>query len=137
MKFLSERDTREKLTAEYAIMSQLADEIKRQIDLLSTAINEVAITKIALKELEKLSGGEEILVPIGSGVMVRALFKKLDKVLVRVGDNVIIEKTPEKALEYLEEQEKTLRETLERRNVEYQNVIGRLTELEKALRGSR
>lgn len=134
---MSERDTREKLTAEYAIMSQLADEIKRQIDLLSTAINEVAITKIALKELEKLSGGEEILVPIGSGVMVRALFKKLDKVLVRVGDNVIIEKTPEKALEYLEEQEKTLRETLERRNVEYQNVIGRLTELEKALRGSR
>lgn len=137
MKFLSERDTREKLTAEYAIMSQLADEIKRQIDLLSTAINEIGVTKVALKELEKLSGGEEMLVPIGSSVMVRASFKKLGKVLVRVGDNVIIEKSLEKALEYLEEQEKTLRQTLERRNAEYQNVLGRLTELEKALRGSR
>jgi len=134
---LSERDTREKLTAEYAIMSQLADEIKRQIDLLSTAINEIGVTKVALKELEKLSGGEEMLVPIGSSVMVRASFKKLGKVLVRVGDNVIIEKSLEKALEYLEEQEKTLRQTLERRNAEYQNVLGRLTELEKALRGSR
>jgi len=137
VKFLSERDTREKLTAEYAIMSQLADEIKRQIDLLSTAINEIGVTKVALKELEKLSGGEEMLVPIGSSVMVRASFKKLGKVLVRVGDNVIIEKSLEKALEYLEEQEKTLRQTLERRNAEYQNVLGRLTELEKALRGSR
>ncbi|HDI31549.1 MAG TPA: prefoldin subunit alpha [Thermofilum sp.] len=134
---MSERDTREKLTAEYAIMSQLADEIKRQIDLLSTAINEIGVTKVALKELEKLSGGEEMLVPIGSSVMVRASFKKLGKVLVRVGDNVIIEKSLEKALEYLEEQEKTLRQTLERRNAEYQNVLGRLTELEKALRGSR
>jgi len=131
----TERETRERLTAEYAVVSQLAEEIRRQIDLLTSAIDEIATTRAALKEVEKLSGGEEMLVSLGSSVMIRVSYKKADKVLVRVGNDVVVEKSMEDAFEYLNEQEKNLRQTLERRSAEYQNVISRLAEIEKALRG--
>ncbi len=124
---------RRDLSAEYAVLNQLAGELRRRMDLLNTAISELTVARSALGELRKLSGGEEVLVPIGGNVMIRAQFLKTERVLVGVGSGVMVEKSFEEAESYLAERERRLREELQRVASEYQKVLARMSEIERQL----
>lgn len=126
-----EQKTRERLSAEYAILAQVANELRSRIDLLNAAINDVTVARSALKELMKLSGGEDMVVPIGGGVMVRAAYKKEDRVMVSIGANVVVEKRIDEAIGYLEERERILRQELQQRVAEYQKIAARLGQIER------
>ncbi len=124
---------RSKLSAEYALLAQLANELRSQLDLLNAALNEVLTAKAALEEVSKLKGGEELLIPLGGGVMIKALFKGEHKVLVNVGSNVIVEKDLEGAVKYLSDREQALRRELQQRASEYRSILERLRELESKI----
>jgi len=124
---------RSKLSAEYALLAQLANELRSQLDLLNAALNEVLTAKAALEEVSKLKGGEELLIPLGGGVMIKASFKGEHKVLVNVGSNVIVEKDLEGAVKYLSDREQALRRELQQRASEYRSILERLRELESKM----
>ena len=58
------------------------------------------------------SATEEVLIPVGAGVLLRASPPKADKVLVGIGANVVIEKTKEEAEKILEARAKELEESI-------------------------
>jgi prefoldin alpha subunit len=55
---------------------------------------------------------EEVLIPVGAGVLIRASPPKVDKVLVGVGANVVVEKSKEDAEKMMEARLKELEEGL-------------------------
>ncbi|RLF05648.1 MAG: prefoldin subunit alpha [Thermoprotei archaeon] len=129
-----ERSRRERLAAEYTALSQLAEEVRRRIELLNATLNEVASAKSALEELEVVEEGEELLVPIGAGVYVRAKVSGKSEVLVTIGANILVEKSIEEARKYLDEREQKLRDMLQRHVSDYQSLMSRLGEIERELR---
>jgi prefoldin alpha subunit len=48
------------------------------------------------------SPSEEVLIPVGGGVLLRASPPKTDKVLLNIGANVVLEKTREEAVKFIE-----------------------------------
>ena len=55
---------------------------------------------------------DEVLIPVGAGVLLRASPPKADKVLVGIGANVVVEKTKEEAEKMLEGRAKELEESI-------------------------
>jgi prefoldin alpha subunit len=55
---------------------------------------------------------DEVLIPVGAGVLLRASPPKADKVLVGIGANVVVEKTKEEAEKILEGRSKELEENI-------------------------
>ncbi len=58
------------------------------------------------------SATDEVLIPVGAGVLLRASPPKADKVLVGIGANVVVEKTKEEAEKILEARGKELEENI-------------------------
>jgi len=58
------------------------------------------------------SSSEEVLVPVGAGVLLRSVPPKVDKVLVNVGANVVVEKSKDEAMTFMEGRAKELEESL-------------------------
>lgn len=55
---------------------------------------------------------DEVLIPVGAGVLLRASPPKADKVLVGIGANIVVEKTKEEAEKILEGRSKELEENI-------------------------
>jgi len=55
---------------------------------------------------------DEVLIPVGAGILLRASPPKADKVLVSIGANVVVEKSKEEAEKILERRSKELEENI-------------------------
>ena len=58
------------------------------------------------------SGSEEALVPVGAGVLLRSVPPNVDMVLVNIGANVVVEKSKDEAIAFMEGRAKELEESL-------------------------
>jgi len=89
---------------------------------------EIESTLNSIDELKK-SGGENILLPIGSSVHVKGDLKKVDKMIVELGANTAIESSVEKTKQILEKRKKILEgglASLEKEMVSVNNEIMKL-----------
>ncbi len=134
---MSDSKTQEALSSEYALLSQVANELKNRIDLINVAINDFETALSSLKEVSKLSDGESMLIPIGGNILIKVSFVKSEKVLVNVGSGVVVEKGIEDAVSYLEEKIKVMRDELKKRVNEYQNVLQRMSIIEQQVASKR
>ena len=106
------------------------------MDILNTTLAEISAAKSALEEVSSLSEGEELLVPVGAGVFVRAKLAGKDKVLVTLGANIMVEKALEDTRKYLEEREQKVRDALQKSVADYQALVSRLRDIEQRLRSA-
>ncbi|MEM0023118.1 MAG: prefoldin subunit alpha [Thermofilaceae archaeon] len=125
---------REQLVAEYTLVSQLAEEMRKRIELLNASINEIAAARRALEETQNLNEGDELLVPLGAGVFVRVKLANKSSVVVTIGANIMIEKNVDEALKIVGSREQQIRDALQRSMAEYQALLNRLQELEQQIR---
>ncbi len=126
-------EERDRLVLEYQQLARLAAEYQRRIDLVNAMLDDIAQARTAVEELELLDDGEELLVPLGANVMVKAAYKKTGKLIVSVGSGVLVEKDFEGVKKHLERRERSLRELVQRLTAEYQRVIARMGEIERQL----
>lgn len=126
--------SREELAAEYGMLAQLLEDLRRRIEVLNTTLAELASAKSALEEISALGEGEELLVPIGAGVFVRAKLANNRSVLVTLGANIIVERTVDEARKFLEEREQRVRDLLQKSAADYQALANRLREVELRLK---
>lgn len=130
------RTAKEQLAAEYGALAQLLEDVRRRVDILNTTLAEISAAKSALEEVSSLSEGEELLVPIGAGVFVRAKLAGKDKVLVTLGANIMVEKALEDTRKYLEEREQKVKDALQKSVADYQALVSRLRDIEQRLRSA-
>jgi len=88
--------------------------IKAHIAELEKQLSEIESKKAELEYLKegltKLKGqkGKEMLLPFGSGVLIRGKVMDDEKVLVNIGSNVLVEKTRDEAKKIIDSQIKEL-----------------------------
>lgn len=130
----SQASSRERIAEEYSVLSQLAEEIQKEINLAQNLLEEVDATVITLKNISSLGESREILIPISSGVYAKALINRQDKFLVAIGSNILVEKDLNDALQFLQQRREELQKLIERRVEELNKVIQRIQQLQSALR---
>jgi len=93
---------------------ELAGALQQQIGNLMAARSEMVATRDSLKGYQQTKAGTEILVPIGSGTLIKGKIASSDKVLVEIGADVVVERTPAEAVETIETRIKEIDDTIKR-----------------------
>lgn len=97
----------QKMLLRYQLLESRANALMEKRQIFITRMLEIESTFNSIDEIKK-TGGEDILLPIGSSVHVKGSMKKVDKMVVELGAETAIETTVEKAKEILEERKKIM-----------------------------
>jgi len=131
---MSSKQERASLAEEYGLLTQLAEELQKEISLAQNLLVEVDSTVATLKNISSLGDSREILIPISTGVYARATINRQDKFLVSIGSNILVEKDLNDTLEFLKQRRNELQQLIERRVDELNKILQRLQQLQAALR---
>ncbi len=107
----SEEERMNRLLVESRMLESTFNELTNRQGMLERML----IESRASLDTVKLMGSattDEVLIPVGAGVLLRASPPKADKVLVGIGANVVVEKTKEEAEKILEGRSKELEENI-------------------------
>ncbi|KKM22359.1 hypothetical protein LCGC14_1626080 [marine sediment metagenome] len=112
----------------FRYLKEQSDMFQNQLEIINASLGNVLNTKKTVENLkEGVNNGDEILVPIGGLVNIKAYIKDPEKVLVAVTQDVVIEKNLDDTLEYLEKM-------VEQHNKQIQFLRTQLQSLEVKLR---
>ena len=112
-------ETANALLVEVRVLESTYNELTARQSLLERALLE---SRAALDSIKGLSGqsSPEVLTQIGAGAMLRSQPPSIDRVLVSIGANVVVEKPKAEAVAMLEERsrdvEKTIVSVIQQRN---------------------
>jgi len=121
----------EVLAAEANYHQRYAQDIQNQMQALNQVEAEMDRT---LQALASLKDGKSSMFNIGSGVFVRGDLKQVNKLMLNVGANVLVEKDPAGATEFLNEKKKELAEARQELLQSMQAISSRLRELDAEAR---
>lgn len=102
---MSEQEKLQSLAIELRMLEGYFSEINTRESLLTRAVVE---SRAALEAIRSFPNSEvsDFLVPIGGGVFIEASAKPLEKLIVNIGANVMVEKTKDGTISFLEERTK-------------------------------
>jgi len=85
--------------------------IEIQSSYLQAAIAEYYKTRMTVEQLNKISDGNEILIPVGGSTFINACIKNPSKVLFDIGAGIVTEKTVDDAIKKINQRIENLQET--------------------------
>jgi len=92
----------QELMYQFRYLREQRDMLASQFDFISASLRNLTNTKTTVANLKDLKGGEEILLPIGGIINVKATIKNPEKVLVFVNQDVVIEKDIDSSIEFVD-----------------------------------
>ncbi len=120
---------KEKLIEKAMLLRQESEEAERQISFVRQQVAELESFEKSLSELER-SKEKEMILPIGSGVFMKAERNSREKIFVDIGAGIIIKKSISETREVILEQIKKFRhaemilsERLESFSFEFMNML--------------
>ena len=99
-----------RLLVESRMLESTFNELTNRQGMLERMLIESRASLDTVKQIGAAT--DEVLIPVGAGVLLRASPPKADKVLVGIGANVVVEKTKEEAEKILEGRSKELEENI-------------------------
>ncbi|MBL7160841.1 MAG: prefoldin subunit alpha [Candidatus Aenigmarchaeota archaeon] len=122
-----EQELQQKLML-YQLLQRQLEELQKQATMLQARFTEIEASRIALEDVDKVEKGNELLIPIGSGVYARGSAQKGD-VLVDAGAGIMTEKSPAEALGIMETKKKELEVMGSKLQQEILSVAGKMNEI--------
>jgi len=116
---------------EFYSLNQKVKQIQEQLELLKDHVKELMVLEESIKELNK--GKKQIYMPLGGGVFVEAEVKNNKSLLVNVGSNVLLNKTPKDANELVQKQQKEIFQAIASLDSELKESIKELKILQKEI----
>jgi len=92
----------QELLYQFRYLKEQRNMLASQFDFISASLRNLTNTKTTVANLKDLKGGEEILLPIGGIINVKATIKNPEKVLVFVNQDVVIEKDIDSSIEFVD-----------------------------------
>jgi prefoldin alpha subunit len=84
------------------LMKQQLNALAEQKNLINEKIAELAVSIDALKKLENVKEGQNIMATLGSNVFISADIHDTEKVLVNIGNGILARKSREDAIIFLQ-----------------------------------
>ncbi len=88
---------------ESQILQAQISELEKQLDEISSKKAELLFIKESLNQIKNQSN-KDILLPLGSGILIRGKLTDDKKVLVNIGGNTIVEKSVDEAKQIIDKQ---------------------------------
>jgi prefoldin alpha subunit len=120
------------LVGEIRVLESTFNDLSGRQNLLERILIE---TRSSLETLAGLASTktEEVLIPVGGGILIRASPPKTDKVLLNVGANVVVEKSRDYASKFMEARATELEESIVAVNSQRNQIAQRIESDRRAL----
>jgi prefoldin alpha subunit len=131
---MSESNEKNKRKELYMELRELDGEIKKvntHVENIDEQLSELQSNKQILSKFIELKSGDDLRVPLVSGVYFKAELKDTKHVMVNVGANVTVEKTPLEVIEILEGQVNELTEYRATLVGQMKQLIERIEKIQK------
>ncbi|TFF93837.1 MAG: prefoldin subunit alpha [Promethearchaeota archaeon] len=125
----------QRLASQFQYLREMQQMYEQNLDIINASLNNLINTQKTIKNLHDVENDEEILVPIGGMINLRAKIQNPEKVLLSVSDDVVIEKDLDRSNEFIEklieqhkDQVKFLNEQLQQIEANLQGISQRYRE---------
>ncbi|MHA1605396.1 MAG: prefoldin subunit alpha [Candidatus Freyarchaeota archaeon] len=122
----------ERILVELNAYEQQAQILQRRIDMINASLQEIALTSESLDELKNIDEENEVLMPLGSGIYVKARIIEKEKVIFTLGANTAAEKDITGAQLSLDQRSMALQNALQSTGQQLQQIANRMNELNRA-----
>lgn len=119
---------------EMKIAEEQMNEVQKQAQAVEQQLMELIATAQSLEDFKKTSKGDEILVPISSGIFAKATLKENSEFLVNVGANTVVAKDIESTKKLMERQVEEMRELHLKINTQMKRIALHASYIEDELR---
>lgn len=94
---------------EFQMLQKHIEHIQEQVTVLQQQLLELDISAKAIEEIGTAKEGNEILAPVANGIFVKTRVENVEQMVVNVGSNVMVERTPTEVVGLLKEQQEKIR----------------------------
>ena len=115
--------------AELQMLNMQAQAIGEQIERIDSGLMEIEYLKGNLDELKSAKENSEIFAPVSNGIFVKARLEKNNKLLVNVGNNIVVEKSVDDTKKLLDERIKEMSEMRDKMVEQMQKIEERLIKI--------
>jgi len=112
--------------------TQQAEVYSRQLGMMEEGIREANASIETLKALAE-AGEAPVFMPIGGGLNIRATIIQPDEVFVSIGSDIIVQKTNEGAISYLQDRIKEMEATAKNLTEVLQKIDAQVKDIQKRL----
>lgn len=123
----------QELLYQFRYLREQRDMLASQLDFISASLRNLTNTKTTVANLKDLKEGEEILLPIGGIINVKARIKNPEKVLVFVNQDVVIEKDIDSSIEFLDRLIEQHNQQIEFLQTQLQNLDANIARMSQTL----
>lgn len=116
----------QQLAREFNYLRESKQMYEQNLDLMDASLKNLSVTKETIQNLDQLEEGEEILLPVGGLIYVKANIKDPNKILLSVADDTVVEKTIEGSIEFIDKLIQQHREQVNFLNTQVQQIEARL-----------
>jgi prefoldin alpha subunit len=123
----------QELMYQFRYLREQRDMLANQLDFISASRRNLTNTKTTVANLKDLKGGEEILLPLGGIINVKATIKNPEKVLVFVNQDVVIEKDIDTSIEFVDKLIEQHNQQIEFLQTQIQNLDANIARMSQIL----
>ncbi len=113
---------------QFRVLREQRDMVAQQLEIINASLNNLLNTKSTVSGLKDVKDGDEILLPIGGLLNLKAIVKEPEKILLYINQNVVIEKDNDGTIEFLDK-------LIEQHNEQVNYLRNQLQSLETNLQG--
>jgi prefoldin alpha subunit len=107
---MADEEELQRLSYELQVQQSNGEAIRQQIQSMQANIMEIGSAIEAVKNLKKMKG--DTLIPLGSGTFISCPKPNPEKVVISIGANLMVQKSPEEAVRILEERQKKISDAM-------------------------
>ncbi|MAG20307.1 prefoldin subunit alpha [archaeon] len=120
---------------EVQVLEQQLKQNQKNLEIMHQQMLELNAISESLVELKKTKKGQEMLVPLGSGIFVKSELKDNNEILTNVGSDVVISKTSAEAKTFIKKQTEFVTGMISKTEQEMQSSVVKYQELKEELQG--
>jgi prefoldin alpha subunit len=127
-----DRRNLERILVELNAYEQQAQILQRRMELINASLQEIALTSESLDELKNIDEENEVLMPLGSGIYVKAKIIERKKVIYSIGADIVVDKDITGAQLSLDQRSMALQNALQTTGQQLQQMANKINELNRA-----
>ena len=117
-------------------LRQQRDMIENQLEILNASLNNLINTKTTVDNLKNVKEGDEILIPIGGILNIKADIKQPEKILLYVSQDVVVEKDIAGSIEFIDKLIEQHKEQIKFVSEQFQKIEMSLQNLSQSIQQS-
>ena len=118
---------------ELHLIEQQMQQVQKQLQLLEQQLHDLNNILEAIGDISKSKPGTEILVPMSSGIFIKAGIKDNKDFIVNVGSDVAVKKSAEETKKLIKEQETEIKKFQQELKANLEKLASKAAEIEKEL----